>query len=142
MRHNFYLFPPSVDPHIKKTFFNYVIGIFILIVLSRLANLHGLMRGMFPLQVISYLRGGGVVERLNREEDAWRCGCRKTKPLKVTDVWGVFFFSISPACSPKNNKHSPQIAARQHCHLLKRHNQEKLPQLWNVFPWSTDHNLI
>lgn len=38
--------------------------------LSRLANLHGLMRGMFPLQVISYLRGGGEVERLNREEDA------------------------------------------------------------------------
>lgn len=38
--------------------------------LSRLVNLHGLMRGMFPLQVISYLRGGGVVERLNMEEGA------------------------------------------------------------------------
>lgn len=62
--------PPTLDPHIKQLFFNYVIGIFILIVLSRLANLHGLMRGMFPLQVISYLRGAGVVERLNREEDA------------------------------------------------------------------------
>lgn len=36
--------------------------------LSRLANLHGVMRGMFPLQVIRYLRGSGVVERLNREE--------------------------------------------------------------------------
>lgn len=35
--------------------------------LSRLANLHGVMRGMFPLQVIRCLRGSGVVERLNRE---------------------------------------------------------------------------
>ena len=35
--------------------------------LSRLVNLHGVMRGMFPLQVIRYLRGSGVVERLNRE---------------------------------------------------------------------------
>lgn len=34
--------------------------------LSRLVNLHGVMRGMFPLQVIRYLRGSGVVERLNR----------------------------------------------------------------------------
>lgn len=35
--------------------------------LSRLANLHGVMRGMFPLQVIRYLRGSGVVVRLNRK---------------------------------------------------------------------------
>lgn len=77
----------------QTTFFNYVIGIFLLIVLSRLANLHGLMRGMFPLQVISYLRGDSAAEKLNREEEAWRCGCRKTKPLRNTDVWCQFFFS-------------------------------------------------
>lgn len=57
-------FLPFLSTH-QTTFFNYVIGIFILIVLSRLANLHGVMRGMFPLQVIRYLRGSGVVERLN-----------------------------------------------------------------------------
>lgn len=57
-------FLPFLSSH-QTTFFNDVIGIFILIVLSRMANLHGVMRGMFPLQVIRYLRGGGVVERLN-----------------------------------------------------------------------------
>lgn len=40
--------------------------------LSRLVNLHGVMRGMFPLQVIRYLRGSGVVERLNREGEVGR----------------------------------------------------------------------
>lgn len=42
--------------------------------LSRLVNLHGVMRGMFPLQVIRYLRGSGVVERLNREGEVGRGG--------------------------------------------------------------------
>lgn len=42
--------------------------------LSRLVNLHGVMRGMFPLQVIRYLRGSGVVERLNREGEVGRRG--------------------------------------------------------------------
>lgn len=32
--------------------------------------MHGVMRGMFPLQVIRYLRGSGVVERLNWEGEA------------------------------------------------------------------------
>lgn len=49
--------------------------------LSRLANLHGVMRGMFPLQVIRYLRGSGVVESLNREGEVGRGGCSgETKP--------------------------------------------------------------
>lgn len=33
--------------------------------------MHGVMRGMFPLQVIRYLRGSGVIERLNREGERW-----------------------------------------------------------------------
>lgn len=38
--------------------------------LSRLVNLHGVMRGMFPLQVISYLRGWrGRMERERWEEE-------------------------------------------------------------------------
>lgn len=68
-------FLPFLSTH-QTTFFNYVIGIFILIVLSRLANLHGVMRGMFPLQVIRYLRGSGVVERLNWEGEVGRGGGR------------------------------------------------------------------
>lgn len=76
----FYLFCQSTH---QTTFFNHVIGIFILIVLSRLANLHGVMRGMLPLQVIRYLRGSGVVERLNREEEEGKGGCRvETKPQR------------------------------------------------------------
>lgn len=111
----------------QTTFFNYVIGIFILIVLSRLANLHGLMRGMFPLQVISYLRGGGVVKRLNREEDAWRRGCRKTKPLKNNDVsCQFFFFLFLQRAVWKITNIPPNIVARQRRHLLKRQNQEKV----------------
>lgn len=55
--------------------------------LSRLANLHGVMRGMFPLQVIRYLRGSGVVERLNREGEVGRRGCRvETKPKKMFGI--------------------------------------------------------
>lgn len=34
--------------------------------LSRLANLHGVMRGMFPLQVIRCLRGSGGGEAEQR----------------------------------------------------------------------------
>lgn len=126
--------PPRWCTH-QTTFFNYVIGIFILIVLSRLANLHGLMRGMFPLQVISYLRGGGVVERLNREEDACRRGCRKTKALKNNDVWcQFFFFFLFLQRAVKQTSPPPKkIVARQHRHLLKRQNQEKIRQLLNVF---------
>lgn len=75
----FYRFCPSTH---QTTFFNYVIGTSILIVLSRLANLHGIMRGMFPLQVIRYLRGSGVVERVNTGGEVGRwCWCRvRTSP--------------------------------------------------------------
>lgn len=57
--------------------------------LSRLANLHGVMRGMFPLQVIRYLRGSGVVERLNRGgEEGGGWGVQgKDKATETRDVW-------------------------------------------------------
>lgn len=63
--------------------------------LSRLANLHGVMRGMFPLQVIRYLRGSGVVERLNRgwgEEVGGGGGCWvKTKPQRRNEMFGMTY---------------------------------------------------
>lgn len=77
----FYLFCRSTH---QTTFFNYVIGIFILIVLSRQANLHGVMRGMFPLQVIRYLRGSGVVDRLNREGEVGREGAGDRQRYRET----------------------------------------------------------
>ncbi len=57
--------------------------------LSRLANLHGVMRGMFPLQVIRYLRGSGVVERLNREGEVDGGGVQGRHKATEThrDVW-------------------------------------------------------
>lgn len=86
MKRTFYLFSRSTH---QTTFFNYVIGIFILIVLSRLANLHVVMRGMFPLQVIRHMRGSGMVERLNRKGEVsgggGRGGDKATETHK--DVW-------------------------------------------------------
>ncbi len=35
---------------------------------SRLAHLHRVMRGMFPLQVITYLRGKCVARRLEKRK--------------------------------------------------------------------------
>lgn len=87
MRRTFYLF---LSTH-QTTFFNYVIGIFILIVLSRLANLHGVMRGMFPLQVIRYLRGSGVVERLNWEGELGRGGMQARDKAMETHVFVIIY---------------------------------------------------
>lgn len=58
--------------------------------------MHGVMRGMFPLQVIRYLRGSGVVESLNREGEVGRggvCGgCRvKTKPQRHIEMFGIMY---------------------------------------------------
>lgn len=38
--------------------------------------MHGVMRGMFPLQVIRYLRGGGLVERQDGEGEVGRGGVK------------------------------------------------------------------
>ena len=61
--------------------------------LSRLVNLHGVMRGMFPLQVIRYLRGSGVVERLNREGEVGSGkgggGRVETKPQRHIEMFGI-----------------------------------------------------
>lgn len=133
-------FPLCWSTH-QTTFFNYVIGIFILIVLSGLVNLHGLMRGMFPLQVISYLRGGGVAERLSREEDAWRCGCRKTKPQRNAAVWWHVFFFLHCAVwkittPPKKNKSASNgnvsteyTRCKRVSLFFRKNNQEKLAPL-------------
>lgn len=56
--------------------------------LSRLVNLHGVMRGMFPLQVIRYLRGSGLVERLNREGEVGRGGV-KGRDKATESHWDV-----------------------------------------------------
>lgn len=61
--------------------------------LSRLANLHGVMRGTFPLQVIRYLRGSGVVERLKREEEL-RKGCCRVETKPQTQRCLLQYFSI------------------------------------------------
>lgn len=102
----------------QTTFFNYVIGIFILIVLSRLANLHGVMRGMFPLQVIRYLRGSGVVERLNREGEVGGGGV-KGRDKSQKNVW--------------NNKSALFAEYR----IKKKQQRENLPKLARAV-WTCD----
>lgn len=85
--------------------------------LSRLVNLHGVMRGMFPLQVIRYLRGSGVVERLNREGEVGRGGgggCRvETRPQRHTEMLIIYnticnilalFCNALPLHGMENNK--------------------------------------
>lgn len=73
--------------------------------LSRLANLHGVMRGMFPLQVIRYLRGSGVVERLNRGGEEGGGGCKvKTKPQRHSEMFGATYWHYSVVNSIKNNE--------------------------------------
>lgn len=51
--------------------------------------MHGVMRGMFPLQVIRYLRGSGLVERQAGEGEVGRGGVkgRNKAAESHTDLW-------------------------------------------------------
>lgn len=55
--------------------------------------MHGVMRGMFPLQVIRCLRGSGVVERLNQEGELGKGGMQaRDKAMEThTGVFGIIY---------------------------------------------------
>lgn len=74
-----------------------ILGVFLVIVRSRRAHLHRLMRGMFPLQVIRYLRGNVVARRLEkRKREGWRARREKNVLYQATEWGGISVWSDVP----------------------------------------------
>lgn len=91
--------------------------------------MHGVMRGMFPLQVIRYLRGGGLVERQDGEGEVGRGGVKgrnkATEPHRDVSYHALVLFCGEQGRRKKRKRNIGQNIAQCSTSSVEQINMKK-----------------